>query len=93
MTWAISAKNSFSDDFGYSQNQLHVVFEKNPNLPSVLTDESPGLENVTSSQVISAHLNAISTARKAFVEAESANKLKRALARKIRPATSLIQCI
>ena len=40
--------------------------------------------------MVADQLNAISAARKAFVEAESSNKLKRALARKIRPATSLI---
>ena len=40
--------------------------------------------------MVADHLNAISAARKAFVKAESSNKLKRALARKIKPATSLI---
>ena len=67
-----------------------MVFGKNPNLPSALTDEPPALENVTSSQVVADHLNAISAARKAFLEAESFDKLKKALARKIRLATNLI---
>ena len=40
--------------------------------------------------MVADHSNAISAARKAFVEAESSNKLKRALARRVRPATSLI---
>ena len=88
LAWAVSAKNSLSNIFGCSPNQL--VFGKNPNLPSVLTDEPPALENFTSSQVVADHLNTISAARKAFVEAESSDKLKRALVRKIRPTTSLI---
>ena len=88
LAWAVSAKNYLSNVFGYSPNQL--VFGKNPSLPSVLTDEPSALENVTSSQVVANHLNAISATRKAIVEAESSDKLKRALARKIRPATSLI---
>ena len=88
LAWAVSAENSLSNVFGYSPSQL--VFGKNPNLPSVLTDEPPALENVTSSQVVADHLYAISAARKSFVEAESSDKLKRALARKIIPATSLI---
>ena len=88
LAWAVSEKNSLSNVFGYSPNQL--VFGKNPNLLSVLTDEPPALENFTSSQVVADHLNAISAARKSFVEAESSDKLKRALATKIRPATSLI---
>ena len=81
LAWAVSAKNSLSNVFGYSPNQL--IFGKNPNLPSILTDVCPVLENVTSSQVVADHLNAISAARKAFVEAESSDKLKRALARKL----------
>ena len=46
--WAVSAKNSLSNVFGYSPSQL--IFEKNPNLPSVLTEQPPALENITSSQ-------------------------------------------
>ena len=88
LLWAVSAKNSLSNVFGYSPNQL--VFGKNPNLPSVLTDDPPALENVSSSELIAKHLNAVISARKAFVEAEANDKLKRALARKVRPSTSLI---
>ena len=40
--------------------------------------------------MVADHLNAISAARKAFVEAESSDKLKRASISKIRTATSLI---
>ena len=47
------AKNFLSNVFGYSPNQL--VFGKNPNLPSVLTDEPLALENITSSQVVALH--------------------------------------
>ena len=53
LAWAVSAKNSLSNVFAYSPNQL--LFGKNPNLPSVLTDEPPALENVTSSQVAADH--------------------------------------
>ena len=54
LAWAVSAKNSLSNVFGYSLNQL--IFGKNPNLPSLLIDEPPALENVTSSQVVADHL-------------------------------------
>ena len=50
----------------------------------------PALENVTVSHVVADHLNAMHSARKAFIEAESSEKIKRALRRKVRPATSLI---
>ncbi len=88
LAWAVNAKNSLSNVYGYSPYQL--VFGKNPNIPGALTDKLPALESVTSSQILADHLNAITTARKAYVEAEASNKVKRALTRKVRPATSLI---
>ena len=77
-----------SNVFGYSPHQL--VFGANPKVPSILTDKTPALEGVTSTQIIADHLNALTAARKAFVEAESSGKIKRALARKTRPVTSLM---
>ena len=88
IAWAVNAKNSMSNVFGYSPHQL--VFGANPKVPSILTDQTPALEGVTSTQIIADHLNALTAARKAFVEAESSGKIKRALARKTRPVTSLI---
>ena len=88
LAWSVNAKNSLSNVYGYSPYQL--VFGKNPNVPSILTDKIPALEGVTSSQVIADHLNAITAARKAYVEAESCGKIKRALVRKTRPVTSFI---
>ena len=88
LCWALSSKNALSNVYGYSPNVL--VFGRNPNLPSVLKDKLPALENVTASHVVADHLNAMHSARKAFIEAESSEKIKRALRRKVRPATSLI---
>ena len=88
LAWAVNSKNSMSNVFGYSPHQL--VFGANPKVPSILTDQTPALEGVTSTQIIADHLNALTAARKAFVEAESSGKIKRALARKTRPVTSLI---
>ena len=88
LSWAVYAKNTLSNVYGYSPYQL--VFGKNPNIPGVLTDELPALESVTSSKILADHLDAITAARRGFVEAEASSKVKRALARKIRPATSLI---
>ena len=80
LAWSVNAKNSLSNVYGYSPYQL--VFGKNPNVPSILTDKTPALEGVTSSQVIADHLNAITAARKAYVEAEASGKIKKALLRK-----------
>ena len=39
LAWAVNAKNSLHNVYGYSPNQL--VFGRNPNLPSVINDKSP----------------------------------------------------
>ena len=86
LAWAVSAKNSLHNSYGYSPNQL--VFGRNPNLPSVLTDDLPALEGVTSSELLAKHLNALHSARRAFIENESSEKLRRALRSKTRDITS-----
>ena len=78
--WAISAKNALHNSFGFSPNQL--VFGKNPNTPSVLHDNLPAMEGVTHSKLIASHLNAMNRARKAFIESETSEKLRRALRKK-----------
>ena len=88
LAWALSAKNSLKNVFGYSPNQL--VFRKNPNFPTVIGSEPPALEEVSSSKLIADHLNCMHTARKAFIESEASDKLRRALLRKTRTATSLV---
>ena len=85
------AKDSLKNVFGYSPNQL--VFGKNPNLPTVIESEPPALEGVSSSKLIVDHLNCIYTARKAFIESEASDKLRRALLQKTRTATSLVYAV
>ena len=86
--WALSAKNSLKNVSGYSPNQL--VSGKNPNLPTVIGNEPPALEGVSSSKLTADHLNYMHTARKAFIESEASDKLRGALLRKTRTATSLV---
>ena len=88
LAWALSAKNSPKNVFGYSPNQF--VFGKNPNLPTVIGSEPPTLEGVSSSMLIADHLNCMHTARKVFIESEASNKLRRVLFQKTRTATSLV---
>ena len=77
LVWAISAKNALHNNLGFSPNQL--VFGRNPNFPCVLTDNPPALRTSSPSELIAEHLNALATARKAFIQSESSQKLKRAL--------------
>ena len=63
---------------------------RNPNLPSVINDKPPALEGTTSSEVVAKNLNALHEARKAFIENETSEKLRRALKHKIQLITSII---
>ena len=77
LAWAVNAKNCLQMVGGFSPYQL--VYGRNPNLPCVTKDELPALEGSTASEVIARHLNACHSARKAFIEAESSEKVRRAL--------------
>ena len=86
LVWAVSAKNALSNNLGYSPNQL--VFGRNPNLPSTLTSQLPALRTKTSSELVAEHLNALHSARRAFIQAESSKRIKTALSRQTRTTTS-----
>ena len=88
MIWCLSAKNSLSNSYGYSPNRL--VFGYNPNFPSVLSYQLLAKNGVTSTELITSHLNSLHAATKRFVETEAGEKLRRALRCKIRTATSLV---
>ena len=88
VAWAVSAKNSLSNVNGYSPNQL--VFGRNPNYPCVLHDKLPALDSNCSSKVVRDNLNALHSAREAFIKAESSEKLRIALRKKTRNCTSKI---
>ena len=81
LCWALAAKNSLTNVYGFSPNQL--VFGKNIELPAAHHDKLP-TQNVPSSHFIMKNLNALHTARQAFVQQESSEKLRRALNRKTR---------
>ena len=87
VAWSVSAKNALNTCYGYSPNQL--VFGRNPNFPSNLTNNPPAMEDITYSELVSKHLCAMHEARKAFIEAESNDKLRRALKTKTRVTTGI----
>jgi transposase InsO family protein len=86
--WALMAKNSLSSVHGYSAHQL--VFGRNPNLPSVIDDALPALEGSTTSVTVGQHVSAMYTARRAFIEAECSDRIRRALRRQTRTSTNEI---
>ena len=81
--WALNAKNSLENCYGFSPYQLHIGF--NPVLPSTTREGPPAMEGITQSKAFCQHLNAIHEAREAFIHAESSASLKKALKGKIHP--------
>ena len=76
LSMANMAKNTLHMHNGFSSYQL--VFGANPKLPNVLSDEPPALEGVTTSETVMTHLQALHTARKSYIAAESSEKIRRA---------------
>ena len=75
--WALNAKNSLENVYGYSPYQL--VFATNPRLPTITNCGPPGLEGITNSEIFSRNMNALMSAREEYIKAESSATLKKAL--------------
>ena len=82
LAWAVSARNAFDNNSGFSPNQL--LFGFNPSMPNVFNNKLPALENVTSSEMVRKNLNAKEVARQAFMKCESDERIRRALRNNIR---------
>ena len=79
--WANMARNSMQMVYGFSPNQL--VFGSNPNLPNVMNEGLPALEGKSFSETLNHHLDVLHSARKAFTESESSDRVRKALRRKV----------
>ena len=84
LAWAVSAKNSLENYNGFSPNQL--VFGRNPNFPSCITNKPPAMEESSTSDIIRCTLSALHKARQSFIQKESCEKLRRSLLYNIRPS-------
>ena len=62
---------------GFSPNQL--VFRENPNFPTALNSKLPALVGLPSSRVVANNINAMHTARQAFIQSESSDRIRHAL--------------
>ena len=82
LAYACNAKNCIQMWNGYSSFQL--VFGENPRLPDVYNAELPGLEGRTESEIIAMHLNTLQSARKAFIETQACQRIKKALKHRVR---------
>lgn len=64
---------------------LELVFGQNPNLPSVLVDKPPALEDTTVNGRVGERISALHAAKKAFTEAECSERIRRAIRKRLRP--------
>ena len=69
---------------GFSSHQL--VFGANPNLSGKMTDKLPALDGTTTSETFAKHLNTLHASRKAFIDTEANERIRRALRTKVRTA-------
>ena len=89
LVWAVNAKNALQMVNGFSPFQL--VFGCNPNLPSIMIDKPPALAGTTTSEIYAKHLNALHSGRRAFIQAETSERIRRALRHQIRPSGTTYQ--
>ncbi|CAL4059344.1 unnamed protein product [Meganyctiphanes norvegica] len=82
LAWAVSARNAYDNNSGFSPNQL--VFGFNPAIPDIFHNKLPGFEEVTSSEIVRRNLNALHVARHEFVKVESNERIRRALRHNVR---------
>ena len=88
ISWAVAAKNALSSVYGFSPNML--VFGRNPHFPSAFSNKPPANNPTCLSDYVAENLNAMHQARKAFVQQEAAERLRRALNRKSRTYANVV---
>ena len=84
MLWAVHAKNSLANIHGFSPYQIALSYV--PKLANVSINKPPAMEEILTSHIVRDNLEAISAARKAFIEAENSERIKRALRHNKRPS-------
>ena len=86
-TWALNAKNIRQNVAAFSTFQL--VLGTNPKLTATLSDDLPALSIKPSSQIVQENLNAIHSARAAFVASENSERIRRALLHNVRTSSEV----
>ena len=84
LAWAVSAKNALINNNGFSPYQ--IAYGKNPNLPSNVNNKLSAFEDHNTTEQLVKHINALHSGRKAFIQSESSEKIKRAFRNNVRPS-------
>ena len=89
LSWANMARNSLQMWNGYSSHQL--VFGQNPNNPNIMSENLPGLQGSTSSEEFAKHLNLLHATRRAYIQSEADERIRRALRNKVRASEQVFE--
>ena len=81
LAWCFHAKNSLLNVDGFSPFQISMGY--NPTMPVALSDR-PTAYGECSSEIVRTNLNAQQAARKAFIELENSDKIRKAIAHNTR---------
>ena len=81
LAWAVAARNALDNKAGFSPNQL--VFGFNPAIPDLYSSDLPGLQDISSSEIVRKNLNAVHKARDDFIKSQSDERVKQALRRNV----------
>ncbi|CAC5372032.1 unnamed protein product [Mytilus coruscus] len=82
LSWAYMARNSLQIWNGFSSHQ--IMFGKNPSLPNFMQAQLPALEGTTSNDAFAKHLNILHETRKAYIQTEADERIRRALRSNVR---------
>ena len=77
LSYAVFAKNCLVDNLGFSPHQR--VFGRSPNLPTIMSNNPCSTNTDIKSDIVSKHMNLLNETRKAYMSAESSDRIKRAL--------------
>ena len=80
---SVNAKNCLVNVHRFSPYQ--IVYSRNPNSPSNIITKPPALKNKTIDEVMKRHLRGWQEARKAYLAAESSERIQRVLRKQISP--------
>lgn len=89
LSWANNAKNCLQMRNGFTSFQL--VFGRSPRLPNVMDERLPAFEGTTTSEAFARHINGLHAARKAYIESETSERVRRALRTKVRTSEEKFQ--
>ena len=77
LSWEVATKNSHKNVNVFSPNEL--VFEGNANFPTALNSKLSAIVRKSSNEVVTNNINTLHTAKQAFIQSESSDRIWRAL--------------